>query len=719
MARLNWKLVRKQRVPFVPQMEAAECGVACLSMILRYHGAAHPLSALRAVCDTGRDGVSAAKIYRAGLRLGLSAKALRVEPAQLQKVALPAIAHWEFNHFVVIAAADRKGALVVDPAIGERRVSYAELSESFTGVLLTFQKSPAFRPHQLRSESLGRLFDVVRSFKQGGAALIAAVLVLELLGLLLPAGTQVLIDHVLIPNRERWLWPLLIGVGVCSLAAVITGGLRDGVLRRLYFAADVELASTFTERLLRLPLAFFELRSTGDLMQRVEAQRTVRDAVLRGVTALLDGLLLIGYSALMLAYDLRVGGAILGLGVLHAAGVLATRQRVSHATASELAAQGREGQVVVEALAAPELVRAFAAEELLEQRQEERCIARLNAEVEQRSVSERALQLSSAAEGLAHAAVIGLGGQLVLADQITLGVFSGLLTLQGLFQKPLRSLVESVALFGRMRAVFARLDDVLAERGVERGSVVLARPRGELRLRGVTFRHEGQAAALIEDLDLTIAPGEKVALVGRSGQGKSTLLRLLSGLLPPSQGEVLLDEVDLRQLAPEWLAKHVGVVLQEPLLLDDSVRANLALSAPDASAQDLGFAARVACIDERIARLRDGYETQLGAGASRLSGGERQRLALARALVRRPLVLLLDEATSSLDLATEARVHRNLGELGCTRVVIAHRLATVRDADRILVIEAGKIVQQGKYDELARAPGLFAQLVESAEARVA
>lgn len=719
MARLKLPRLRTRRVPFVPQMEASECGVACLSMILRYYGAAYPLSALRTACETGRDGVSAAKIYRAALRYGLSVKALRVEADQLANMPLPAVAHWEFNHFVVLAALDARGALIVDPALGERRVSHAELSSAFTGVLLTFQPSPAFRPHASRSESLGRLLRVLRSFKLGGAALVGAVLVLELLGLLLPAGSQVLIDHVLIPGRERWLWPLLVAVGVCSLLSVITVGMRDAVLRRLYFAADAELASTFTERLLALPLAFFELRSAGDLMQRVEAQRTVRDAVLRAMIALLDGLLLLGYGALMLAYDVRVGAAILGLAALHAAAVLATRRAVAHATASELAAQGRETQVVVEALAAPELVRAFGAEELLEQRQEERCIARLNAEVAQRSVSERALQLSSAAEGLAHAVVIGLGGQLVLSDQITLGVFSGLLTLQGLFQKPLRSVVDSVSLFGRMRAVFARLDDVLAEPRVEPGTVHLARPRGELQLRGVSFRHEGQAAPLCRELDVTIAPGEKVALVGRSGQGKSTLLRLFAGLLCPSEGQVLIDGVDLRSIAPESLARYVGVVLQEPLLLDDSVRANLTLSAPDASEQDLLFATRVACINERIARLRDGYETQLGAGAARLSGGERQRLALARAVVRRPRILLLDEATSSLDLATEARVHQNLGELGCTRVIVAHRLATVRDADRILVIEGGKIVQQGSYQQLLQSSGLFAQLVKSAEARSA
>ena len=357
-------------MPYVPQMEAAECGVACLSMVLRYHGAEHPLAALRSVCEVGRDGVSAAKIYRGALKYGLKVKALRVEPQLVASLALPAIAHWEFNHFVVVARVDSAGVLIVDPAVGERHVGHAEFSEAFTGVILTFEKGPAFRSTRLRSESIARVLEVVRSFKLGGLALIAAVLLLELLGLLIPAGNQVLIDHVLVPQRENWLWVLLLGIGVCSLASLVTLGLRDRVLRRLHFAADVELATTFTERLLRLPLSFFELRSTGDLMQRVEAQRAVRDIVLRAVTAVLDGLLLVGYGALMLAYDMRVACAVLAIAVFHAGAVLATRHAVAHATAGELAAQGREAQVVVEALAAPELVRAFAAEELLEQRQE-------------------------------------------------------------------------------------------------------------------------------------------------------------------------------------------------------------------------------------------------------------------------------------------------------------------------------------------------------------
>ena len=289
---------------------------------------------------------------------------------------------------------------------------------------------------------------------------------------------------------------------------------------------------------------------------------------------------------------------------------------------------------------------------------------------------------------------------------------NGLVTLQALLQKPLSSLMEAAFLLTRARAVLARIDDVLETEGSRPGSIELHAVRGELRLRRVSFRYDPHAPAICDDVNLTIRPGEKVAIVGRSGQGKTTLLRLLTGMLAPSAGEVLLDDVSLAEVAPHSLARHVGVVLQEPFLSDDTVRANLTLSQPDAPEQLVRWACQMACIDHVIDALPQGYDTPLGENGMCLSGGEKQRLALARALLRRPKVLLLDEATSSLDLETEARVHRNLSVLQCTRVLIAHRMETVRDADRVLVVEGGKVVQEGRYDELRQRPGMFQRLTQ-------
>jgi ATP-binding cassette, subfamily B, bacterial len=714
LARL-WR--RPARVPYLPQMEAAECGVACLAMVLRSFGASYTLAELRARCDVGRDGVSAAKLFRAAQSLGLVVKATRVDLAGLTRQAFPAIAHWEFNHFVVVTGIDQHGATVVDPATGERHVSNAELSRAFTGVLLTFARGEQFQERKVRSESVARVLDTLTGLRHAGATLLALVLVMEVLSLLLPTASQVLIDHVLTPQRDSWLAVVLIATGLGTLGVLVATALRDRLVQRLHFAADLELGTAFVERLIRLPLGFFELRSAGDLMQRIDAQRDVRDLILRGLTALLDGVLLLGYGALMLAYDLGVGAAILALAGLRTAVVLSTSRAVRHASASHLAAHGREQQVVVEALASPELTRAFSLEPLLEERYDGKLVERLNSDLRKRTVSERARQLSSVADGLAHAALLCLAGVQVLDDRMTLGVFTGLLTLQGLFQKPLGALIDSFSVLEYARAVLARLDDVFAERVPQPGTVKRGRAQGALTLERVSFRYPGQTTPMTQALDVHVRAGEKVALVGRSGHGKSTLLRLAAGLIAPTEGRVLLDGEPLAERCTEELASQVGIVLQDPLLFDGSVRENLTLSVPDADEASVREAARMACIDERIARLPDGYETQLGDNAGRFSGGERQRLALARALVKKPRLLLLDEATSALDLATERQVHQNLSACGVTRILVAHRLETVRDADRILVIEGGKVVQEGTFEQLSATPGLFAALVESAPAR--
>ncbi len=703
---------RFRRVPFVPQMELTECGAASLAMVLHYHGSEVPLSLTRQACGVGRDGVSAGRIYKAAARFGLRASAFKSELEQLGELALPAIVHWEFNHFVVLERITARSVVIVDPAVGRRRLSREEFSRAFTGVVLTFEPTPSFVKQRGKSRSLARYAERLRSLRSTWLTVLWSALLLELLGLAFPALTQVLVDHVLLPTRERWLWPVLALVVSSALCILTVTAIRDRVLRRLHFALDVDLMSGFTAHLLSLPLTFFQQRTAGDLLSRVDAQKTLRDLALKAVIAGLDGLLVLGYAAMIVAYDLTVGLTIFAMALLRMLVVASMRERLSSATASHLAEHGREVSALVEPLAAPELIRAFGAEDLAEEQYERRFVARLNAEIQRETLNERTIQLSSTIDGFAQAAVIWLGGSLVLEDRMTVGVFAGLVTLQALLQKPLSSLMEAAFLLTRARAVLARIDDVLETEGSRPGSIELHAVRGELRLRRVSFRYDPHAPAICDDVNLTIRPGEKVAIVGRSGQGKTTLLRLLTGMLAPSAGEVLLDDVSLAEVAPHSLARHVGVVLQEPFLSDDTVRANLTLSQPDAPEQLVRWACQMACIDHVIDALPQGYDTPLGENGMCLSGGEKQRLALARALLRRPKVLLLDEATSSLDLETEARVHRNLSVLQCTRVLIAHRMETVRDADRVLVVEGGKVVQEGRYDELRQRPGMFQRLTQ-------
>ena len=296
---------------------------------------------------------------------------------------------------------------------------------------------------------------------------------------------------------------------------------------------------------------------------------------------------------------------------------------------------------------------------------------------------------------------------------MTVGVFASFVTLQALFQKPLESCVSALLELTYARSALARIDDVMESAPQRAGDVQLGALSQGVTFEQVSYRYGPTSPWVVEGLSLHIKKGEKIAIVGRSGQGKSTFLRLLLGLAEPSEGRILVDGIPLSRIDQASWLKTVGVVLQEPFFFHDSVRENLCLHDPEVSMEVMRKACEVACIDQTIQGLTHGYDTDLGENASILSGGQRQRLSLARALCRRPSLLVLDEATSSLDRETEACVHRNLAQLGCARVLIAHRLDTVRDADRILVIEAGKIVQQGRYHELARAPGLFQQMVQA------
>ena len=682
-------------------------------MVLDFHGCSVPLVDARAACAVSRDGVNARRILSAARAYGLDGRGLKLEPKDLKRLPLPAILHWELNHFVVLERTKRRGAVVVDPACGRRHVSDQCLDQSFTGVVLAFEPTATLARRRRRSRSLRRYFEVLVSEKRALFHVAVCAVLLQLLGLLSAASTQVMIDHVIKPQRDTWLVPVALALAVTSGVRHALQWLRDRALTGLQTAMDLTLLSGFVNHLVALPLSFFEQRTTGDLMQRVEANDELRTISATLALSALDALVLVSYAVLMLAYDVRLGALTLLVSLSRVLVVQRARQRIRQGSERLLSLSGRETATIVEALAAPEMMRALGAEGLMVARYGARMGERLNAELDLKRASSHLSAGMSLFDGAAAALVLWLGGTQVIAGTMSLGVFAGFLMLHRLVDAPLSSLLGCVDRFLYAQAILARVDDVLETAPAPQGTRVLQYVAGEVAFEHVSFRHGPSAPWLFEDLSFRVAPGEKVAIVGRSGQGKSTLMKLLLGELQPSEGRILIDGVPLTELAPEPLARHVGVVGQEPFLLSDTIEANLRLRVPDAPLDELEHAARIACVHEVIASLPHGYHTQLGPAGFSLSGGQRQRLAIARAVVGAPGLLLLDEATSSLDLATEAAVHDALGTLGCTRLLVAHRLATVRDADRILVLDEGAIVQEGRYDELAARPGLFRALIEA------
>ncbi len=704
-----------RRVRYVPQMEMAECGAACLASLLDFWGHAAPLVEVRQACGVSRDGTSALAIVRAARGYGLRAEGNRARVDQLRELDLPLILHWRNNHFVVLERLSARDAVIMDPARGRRRVSMQELSASFSGVALSFEASPQLAQRRRASGSLARYRAGLSLLVPATLLMLGSAFLLELVSVVLPAANQIMVDHVVLPSRHAWLFPLMLGLVAVMLCRTGLRLLRDRVLARLQLTLDLSLMTSFTEHLVQLPYSFFQQRTPGDLMERVEANRRLREVGSRAMTGALDGLLVLCYAALMLAYDVRLGSLAIGLSILRILVVITMRARAQQAVATELTLRSREQAAVVEAFSVPEAVKAFGAEEVLEARHASRLAERLSATMRFRRLEGAVNQTASVLDGATMAGILWLGGNAVANEEMTLGVFAGFMALQGLLRAPLGSLVDAVSHLVYVRGILSRLDDVFEIDTVRPGREDPGALRGSLQLRDVRFRYGPSSPWVCDGVSLDIAPGEKVAIVGRIGQGKSTLARIALGMLEPSSGSICYDGRPLERLDRRRLYAQVGVVPQEPFLFDDTVRNNLSLHDPHASLDEIRRAARIACIDETICALPDGYDTMIGAGGVSFSGGQRQRLVLARALVHRPAILFLDEATSSLDADTEREVHANLTALGCTRVIIAHRLATVRDADRVLVLDGGAIVEEGSYTQLVARGGLFTDMIATLE----
>jgi ATP-binding cassette, subfamily B, bacterial len=701
-------------VPYIASMEMAECGATSLAMVLAFHGRHVPLSVVREQCGVSRDGTSAYAIARVAQRHGLSVQALRLEPSHLWDTRLPAILHWEFNHFVVLERVTRSGAVIVDPNDGRRLVSHEELGRSFTGVTLTFQPGPDFRRLRRTRPSLGRYKHLIRRSLPALGIILGASSLLDAVGLIFPAANQILIDFVVGPRQTRWLWALAATLAGATITRTLLLVLRGWIVLSLQFVLDMSLMAWFVDHLMHLPISFFQTRTPGDLVRRVEDNTTLRDIVTnRAVTALLDSVLLVGYGAMMLAYDFRLGAVVVALAALRLALLVGVRDKIRHVATTELAAMGREGGALLEALSAPEATKAFGIEALMVAKVVDQMVPRINAGIARRRIASGVGYLTAFMDGASKAVIVWFGGRQVLMENMTIGVLSSFLMLQMLFSSPIESLIQVLGDLEFMGRQLRRLDDVLETAIEASGTEDPGRLRGAIRLEHVSYRYAADGPFVVKDINVEICPGEKVAFVGRSGAGKSTLAKLILGMYPPSEGSVRVDGRDLRTLDLSKVREQFGVVLQEPFLFDDTVRANLSADDEHLSIEPLRHAAQIACVDQIIEGMPGGYDARVGASGSRLSGGQRQLLAIARAIARQPAIVLLDEATSSLDLTTEQRVHANLRYVASTRIVIAHRLATVMDADRIFVLEGGRIVDQGRYAELAARPGIFQELVRA------
>ena len=713
---------KKVSTPTILQMEAVECGAAALSMIMAHYGLWVPLEEVRVQCGVSRDGSKASNVLKAARNYGFDAKGYKYgELEKLYEQDLPAILFWNFNHFVVLDGYKNGKVYLNDPAQGPREIELEELDGSYSGVVMTFKASPEFKKGGAPPTMVPALRRRLVGSEVALAFTVICGLFLVIPGLVIPTFTRVFIDDYLV-RGQSWMVPYLMMfmVGTLFVQGALTW-LQKYYLLRLESKLALSTATQFFNHILRLPAAYFGQRFAGEIGSRVlindKVAKIISDKL---ASTAIDLVMMVFYFILMCLYSVSLTLIVTAIGLLNVGAVrLSARARVD-ASRRLMQDKGKLQGVAMNGLQMIETIKATGSEAEF--------FARWAGYYAKSANTTQFIQVLAQSQGaipglvqtLSTAAVLILGGYKVMNGEMTVGMLVAYQTLLGSYMKPINTLVSFGSTLQELQADMNRLDDVIrypADKQYEQDRQKLEYdPRvvklsGLVELKNVTFGYNPLEPPLIQDFSLRVEPGRRVALVGSSGSGKSTVAKVISGLYPNWGGEILFDGKQRHEIPRDLLVNSIAVVDQEVFLFGGTVNENITMWDPTVPVSRVGTASRDAAIAEVIEAREGAYKSPVQEGGGNFSGGQCQRLEIARGLVGEPTIMILDEATSALDPTTEMHIDDSMRRRGCTCIIIAHRLSTIRDADEIIVLERGKIVQRGTHDGMKDVEGPYRKLI--------
>jgi ATP-binding cassette, subfamily B, bacterial CvaB/MchF/RaxB len=680
------------RLPMVLQTEAAECGLACLAMVRGYYGHPSELGELRRRVAVSLKGVNLADLIAMGERLGLASRPVRLELDELARLGTPSILHWDLSHFVVLKSVSRDSVVVHDPAAGVRKLSLAEVSRHFTGVALELTPIGGFEPEQaaprVRVRSvLGRIAGLWRSLTH----VFLLALAIEVFAVASPLFLQWTVDQALVTADRDLLLVLALGFGLLVLLRTAVSAMRGWILMVLNASLSVHSKSNLFSHLVNLPASFFEARHQGDVLSRFGSQ----DAILQALTsdaveAVLDGLLAAITLAIMFVFAPTLAAIVLAGALAYGLLRWLSYSGLRRASAEAIVWAARRDSHFLESLRGIRTIKLFGGQEARHAHWLNLVVETVNRQLTSQKLVLGVRVTNTVLVGGLTILVIWLGAHRVLDNLMSIGMLLAFIAYKDQFIGRVSNLIDRSVELTMLRLHAERLADIaLAPREARehfQQSGGARQPVG-VEVRGLGFRYGDNEAPVLEDLSFRIEPGESVAIVGRSGCGKTTLLKILASLLPAGEGELRVDGKPLAQFGIARWRAMIGVVMQDDQLFAGSVADNVCFFAADPDAQRIEECARLAALDGEIEAMPMGYNTLIGDMGTVLSGGQKQRLMLARALYREPSVLLLDEATSQLDVATEKTIAAALRALRTTRIIVAHRPETIRSADRVICLD--------------------------------